>query len=190
MTGRNVTYFEIYLSDSHVKWSGCSLNLRNFINDTDVLKNSRGNLTSRQLTRAGKLIGPVGQVLDNVFLRKVGESYFSHKKSTRPASTNLVAEMVKFYKPRNLITWQGQREHPSFKNFKLVMDFSKPESAKRLLVKHSMDCHKAVALELEIPNDGYRIKPTKPQPAGQLDRTLEELLIMQSNDAPDDDELN
>ena len=80
-----------------------------------MLTRAHGNVTDEHVERVGKLSGPMGSLLDQVFAKNLGETYVTRsKKGDQDQQVNLVRDMIRVYQADKLVSFQGKREHKSF----------------------------------------------------------------------------
>ena len=125
------------------------------------MKHSRGRYTEAQADRAGRIVGPLGRDIDEIFVSKIGESMQHHGKDD-PKYNTQVLEFVEDYHTKQLFDFIPGRQHPSFPQYQYKTTIKNPEKLKFRLEAYSkrLDQERMVQKLVEIKYRSMQDKQT------------------------------
>ena len=100
------------------------------------LRQCRGNLTEKSISRASQMVGQVTKGLDSVFLDQVSEvAWHDSHPSKKWLWEKEVKEYVDEHKNDHLFDFVPGREHRLYQGFQFNLKVSNPARFKKLLIK-------------------------------------------------------
>ncbi len=128
----NVVSHTLILSVAY--WHLCNTNI---LNISETLKHAHGNYTSKTIQRAGKMVGPLGKTLDNLFHVKIAGTEMDDGYTKKRDFQVEVESFCADYKEDRLFDKVPGRCHPSFPEYQCDLVIQDPELFKARLQKYA-----------------------------------------------------
>ena len=103
----------------------------------ETLKHSRGKYSDAQVYRAGRVVGPMGKALDNVYATTFAENYIIVEKEKEANFHDDVRFFIKNYQNEKLFKHIPGREHASFPKYQYDNSILDPSRIKAKLLENS-----------------------------------------------------